>query len=383
MLAELQQIRWAKVPETAVALRDKYAASAAAISAAIEDLPRGGFLDLWQNGNDLVLNVGDWCESADLAAWETTLEPLCDDLRVESEIGNPGAEWVKIAFRYRELPYQVKQAASAALRSLGQIGGYVPGGWADALGGPTPLSGMLASGMIGAGLGYGAGWLGEQVLPRDWRRGRLRRALSLAGGLAGATPGALAVFDNWHKGRNLNSGALMGYSKPDEVQYYHSQHPDFDPAMPYVPVDYKSAAAACRGELDSSFKQAFSRTGWELDTELQGPSPIIPIDSFNQTIYRDPFVSSQLSPPIQAAASGLMEAAYNSQPRPGARLVSPMDIARVSAGMGSGYLSGAIVGKALGALVGMPQPAQDQLKQTGMWAGLVANLVPLAFGARG
>jgi hypothetical protein len=41
-----------------------------------------------------------------------------------------------------------------------------------------------------------------------------------------------------------------------------------------------------------------------------------------------------------------------------------MDVARISAGMGSGYLSGAIVGKVLGTLTGMPGSTQDRLKQT-------------------
>ena len=52
----------------------------------------------------------------------------------------------------------------------------------------------------------------------------------------------------------------------------------------------------------------------------------------------------------------------------------------MAAGMGSGYMSGALVGKALGTMMGMPQERQEQLKSTGLWAGMIANLVPIAFG---
>jgi hypothetical protein len=57
-----------------------------------------------------------------------------------------------------------------------------------------------------------------------------------------------------------------------------------------------------------------------------------------------------------------------------------MDVGRMAAGMGSGYLSGALVGKALGLMMGMPESTQDKLKNTGMFAGIVANMVPIAFG---
>jgi hypothetical protein len=57
-----------------------------------------------------------------------------------------------------------------------------------------------------------------------------------------------------------------------------------------------------------------------------------------------------------------------------------MDMGRMAAGMGSGYLSGALVGKGLGLLFGMPESTQERLKETGMFAGVISNLVPVAFG---
>lgn len=393
MLALAVRIKWSQVFSRAQVLLAKHADAAEDLLDVIKDLPQDGFLDLWRKENGgivrLKLNVGDWMSDVD--QWRAALEPHCDHLEVMDEAGGPGEddEWVKVAFSPRlEMPCQVKEAYSKTMRALGEAGGYLPGGWADSLGGPTPLSGMLASGMIGAGLGYGTGWVGEQLLPRSWRKGRLRKTLALMGGLAGAAPGALMMADNLRTGRNVNSGSLLSYPNTSEALHYSPQledgavNPDYDPNIPGVPLDYKQVAASAVGEVPECWKEAASRTGFEFEQPGFGPPPpIIPIDAFNQQIYQDPYISSQLSPPMQAAASGLMEAAYQTRGG-GPRLIGPADIARISAGMGSGYLAGAIVGKALGALMGMPEPAQDRLRQTGMWAGVVANLVPLAFGAR-
>jgi hypothetical protein len=377
MFAVANQLHWMQVFPRAITLYHKHASAAEDLASAIEELPKDGFLDLYRHEEDglvsLFLNVGDWMSGDDIRTWKAALEPHCDHLEVAHESGRLSDPWVKIAFAPpRELPYAVKEAYSTAMRGLAQNAGYLPGGWADSLGGPTPLSGALAGGMIGAGLGYGTGWLGEQLLPRNWRRGKLRRSLALMGGMLGAAPGALMMADNLHKGRGWNNDALIGYPNTSESMNYSpvletgEPNPTFDPNIPEVPLDYKAAA---------------SRTGFEFEAPGFGPAPVIPLDAFNATLFQDPRVSSQLNPAMQAAASGLLEAAYQSRGG-GPRLISPADIARISAGMGSGYLSGAIVGKALGALMGAPEPVQDRLRQTGMWAGIVANLVPLAFGAR-
>jgi hypothetical protein len=68
-----------------------------------------------------------------------------------------------------------------------------------------------------------------------------------------------------------------------------------------------------------------------------------------------------------------------SKAKGGVRFITPLDMAKAAVGMGSGYLSGLLVGKGLGALTGMPEGAQDRLKQVGTYAGVVANLIPAMF----
>ena len=118
----------------------------------------------------------------------------------------------------------------------------------------------------------------------------------------------------------------------------------------------------------------------EVDPEVEKLANFrIDVPEFERTIWTDPRVSQQLTLPQKAMATGLLSGAAQTTGQPNTRWVTPWDMARMTAGMGSGYISGAIVGKVLGALTGMPTDVQDQLKERGVWAGAVANTLPLAF----
>lgn len=197
---------------------------------------------------------------------------------------------------------------------------------------PSPLAAGLTSGVLGAGLGYGLGYLGEKAMPNRWKKGRLRKSLGILGGLAGAGVGA-----GW-AGANLIAG--LPVNSPDLFN---------------IPDGSKTAEADYGAGL----------------------API-PVNEFNQIIWNDPRVSARLPNAVQAAATGLVSGA--SYMRGGAQLISPLDVGRMAAGMGSGYVSGALVGKALGLMLGMPDDVQEKLKNSGMFAGVIANLIPVAFG---
>ncbi len=82
---------------------------------------------------------------------------------------------------------------------------------------------------------------------------------------------------------------------------------------------------------------------------------------------------------MQAAASGVVTGAANLPGKFNSSLVTPLDMGRMAAGMGSGYLSGMLVGKGLGLLFGLPPKVEDTLKRTGVWAGVVKTLIPKIF----
>jgi hypothetical protein len=263
---------------------------------------------------------------------------------------------------------------------------------------PSPLAAALAGGLLGAGLGYGGGALAEQILPkRHFNRGRLRKTLALLGGGLGAAPGLWlgSIAQRNHPETPDLRAWLSGWPnrKGDELT------PGPDPiAPPEVPEDYlnpeydqpiqrslfdsvnwnrKQACAAAfellfDKQVPSYYKEAV-QAGWGYGLAELSNVPNIKADEFTQTVWADRFTPV----PIRAATTGLVDSA--SALNRGTRLVSPMDIAKIGIGMGSGYASGLLVGKVLGALAGLKPEAQEVLQRAGTWAGILSNVVPLVF----
>jgi len=272
---------------------------------------------------------------------------------------------------YLALAPQIKEAidkSGSAGERLAQLINLKPGTYPGGIpNSPGPLRSMLVGGLAGAGVGYLGGALAERVLPDTWERRRLRRTLAAIGGLAGATPGAMWGLVNKSDGRDFNDSSLFQQSgyKPE-------------PKIGDIPIDSGLIDTVHFADKVSEYHEYIKSANLFPNSGL-GYSPI-PVDEFNRVIWQEPRVSSLLSPPVQAAASGLVSGAAALGGRQ-ARFVTPFDIGRIAAGMGTGYLSGALVGKGLGLLMGMPRQTQEKLKNTGMMAGIIANLVPIAFGA--
>ena len=356
-------LAWKQAASNAVDLYESMIEPLMYVNDAISDLPRDGFQALWAcKAGGYSVQCLPTTTTAEKQAWADALQGYQRFSSTEFRFAEPTdrENWIKVAFRDGQRDFLAeKQAASNVVRGVLKGLGHAPSSFSKFIpGGPGPLVGTLTGGLAGAALGYGAGWLGEKLLPEGWERGRLRRTLATLGGVAGAAPGALMTLNNYQNDRPLNSPAMF--------------------------ADDKYAAARDKLLASLGYKLASSQTGYDVDLE---PLPEISVDDFKNTVWRDPLVSQQLGVPLRAASVGLLESAWYArnlqEPQTsGPRLVRPRDIARITAGMGSGYFSGALVGKALGALMGMPQEVQDRLKQTGMWAGVVANMIPLAFGAR-
>lgn len=266
--------------------------------------------------------------------------------------------------------WATKSSESPTLRKLVEwlnlTQGTYPGGIPNH---PGPLAAMLVGGLAGAGLGYGAGALGETVMPSKWKRGRLRKTLAALGGVAGTAPGAIWGAGNMSADREFNDSSLFQqrYVPGDDLgenRYVPSKYLSDEP--------YDKLSEDIATTLEKVANIPYTNTGMGFDK--------VPVNEFNQIVWGDPRVYSRLNPPVQAAATGLVTGAANLAGRRGTTFVTPSDIGRLAAGMGSGYLSGMLVGKALGTLMGMPEETQDTLKNTGLWAGVVANIVPIAFG---
>jgi hypothetical protein len=292
---------------------------------------------------------------------------------------------------------------SPNLRTMGELSGYLPGGqysW-QIPGVPRHLAGMLGGGLLGAGMGAGAGWLASRVLPRAWDRSRLPKTMAILGSLVGSAPGMAATLSNLANHSSWTDDGLFADALPP-MQKYQSEspsypggssapavfhhNPEYDPAaqIESPPSKYKLASdeldRVLTDELHPIAKKAISDTGYEIDY----PMADIPVAQVARDMFDDPHVTSTLPLPMRAATYGLVDAAWRAkqlgnQDVNSVRVVSPADIARVTAGMGAGYLSGALVGRVLGTLLGAPIETQDTLKRVGLYSGAIANVLPLAF----
>lgn len=359
---QLGELQWRLVPQRALQLAKRSSDAAHDIREAIEGLPRDGFLDIWYSPDKdaALINFGDWAPRSDVDDWLGALDGVVSSADYDYEMGGPGkGDWVKIATQPPGVLF-FKRSYSPTLRALGSLGGYFPDYFGKIPGVPSPLAAMLASGMLGAGAGYGTGWALEKVMPENWQRGRLRRTLAILGGLGAAAPAGL-----W-AATNVAEQGLPGLV---------SGSPLDTPVSPGVNRRYDSAGRLLK-----------SNAAWDApeDVDMTGAFPA-PIDANKliETIHTPP-VYQQLSAPMRTATTGLAIGAghLQTQGQGMPRLISPVSVGNMAAGMGSGWLSGLVVGKVLGALTGMPEPAQKRLRDTGLWAGAITNIIPLAFPGR-
>ena len=254
----------------------------------------------------------------------------------------------------------VKVAYSPILRRLGELTQFFPSKDIPGFGG-RPIASTVASGLLGAGVGYGAGWLGEKVIPR-WAQspGTLRKRLALLGGAAGAAAGATPGLINLHDGRSFNDPTLWDHSidEPWQGNYFGSR--------------YKAAV--------DQFVESHS-----LGT-IGGPSfedqPLIQTDELGRVLW-----GTGASPQTTAMTMGAVYGANQMpDPRSSPGMVTPHQVGLFGMAMGAagggiqGYIAGRAVGLGLGLLTGMPAGTQNTLGRTGATLGVLNTLVPKLFG---
>jgi hypothetical protein len=253
----------------------------------------------------------------------------------------------------------VKAGSSPTLKTVGQwlnfFPGTYPGGIPNHAG---PVASMITSGLVGAGLGYGSGWLAEKALPDTWRKGRLRKTLAALGAGVGVLPGLVYGHTNVQQGLPFNDNSL--FAKRGEA----------------LSDRYLGGVAAVadrmRQEREAFLKEAafddYAGTGATGDVRVN-------VNSFGHTLWE-----VGADPRTAAVTMGALRAAAQMPGGSGPGWVTPSQMGRLAMGMGAGYLSGALVGGALGLLTGLPPSAQDTLKRTGMYLGVVQAVVPRLFG---
>lgn len=252
----------------------------------------------------------------------------------------------------------VKVAMSPTLRRVGEIGNFFNGNYQGGIPNhPGPVSSMLTSGLLGAGLGYGAGWLGEQLMPGRWEKNRLRNTLAAVGGAVGAAPGAIYGAVNKMNGKPFNSNSLFAGTPGESPQL------EVDPG-------YKQAVQSlCSIKLADDFESIAD----DYDRPRRRTPIDVNIDAMGHTLWQvtDPATAGTTVAALRTASR------LPGGDRPGH--VTPAQMGQLALQMGGGYISGALVGGALGLLAGMPKETQQTLADVGMYGSLVKSLIPHMF----
>jgi hypothetical protein len=291
----------------------------------------------------------DWCLDA------MTAKVGSDFVRREPlEQAELGDWWVKVAY-------------SPFIRGILNKLQFLPSSADDKIGG-RPVASTIATGLLGAGLGYGGGWLYEKMVPERFReKGKARRMGAMLGGLGGAAVGATPGFINWHDGREFNDPTLWSGQPEDGWE---------------VDLASKKEVKAVDALLE---KGAFQVHPTGISGTMGGPSftemPLIRTDALGRVVYNSG-IGPQLAAQTMGAAYGANQMP-DSRTRPG--VVTPHQTGLFGLAMGAagggikGYATGYLVGKGLGVLTGMPAGTQNTIARTGAAAGVLNTLVPQLF----
>ena len=162
-LVEIDAYLWSTVPEKMDTLVEKCAAPAWDIRTATSSIYTKHDVGYYWNPYREKAGVyfrpvfdieeGAWCKAAlDRAVGSKHVHT--ESLTLEEATDG---SWVKVAY------------SPTLLRTIGEAMNFFPAGgkkggktWMGIS--PSPLAGMLTTGLVGGGLGYGLGWLGEKLL---------------------------------------------------------------------------------------------------------------------------------------------------------------------------------------------------------------------------
>ena len=243
----------------------------------------------------------------------------------------------------------------------GALSNWTAGAWDTAnklLGGATPLSNGIVSGLLAGGAGYGAGALAEQLFPERYiQRGKLRRTLGSAGLLFGAGIGANNAYAN---SRAMKTNFFQGLITPNAT-----------------PVKYGTAIKTA-----FDFQPAYNPMV-PGDSGLYAPTVSVP--QFNIAAWHDvqrgmaSGYQNHTPPQYAAATTGLMTgiSTYNQSP-----IIRPIDVIHGIASAGVGLATANLAGRALSALAGLTPAGQNKLQDMGLWGGMMHAIVPQMFGSR-
>ena len=328
--------------------------------------------------------------------WHNALKAISGvrNVRTESEYGPHGDDdWIR-----------VKTSAALSLLNMPYRAAGIPSG------GPSPMSNALVSGLLGAGLGYGGGWLAEHLMPEEYvERGRLRKNLAMLGGIGGAAMHAPQMFANAGMNREATGKSHWMRSAFGGDKYQHMAPHEGD-WKDHFARGHKTAAWNMMREVCTMLdppNDLLLRSSAGFVKEAYGSGAFgaqgvglrpVPVDAFNRAIWNDVhngLNSSQANPygtrspygdnsqnfttPATAAAvTGLVSGVqqmYGNRP-----LLSPRHFVSGLANAGVDLATARVAGGVLGALGGLTPTGQKKIQDMGLWSGMLRGVTGSVLG---
>lgn len=334
---------WQNVPEEAVRLASLSLSTYTHIKTANLPEQEDNYRKFWYHPYEQILffNIGKDKDLIKLSSYKNSLQNTPNVKYLEYDwTGTPDLSrepWVQFRFNTHSNFFKKAEEDKGIqpFSSIAQATGYKEGPVTDIIGGPNPISAGIASGILGAGLGYGTGAALEHLFPERYvERGRARKTLGLLG--LGAGVGVPA----WWAWARHRSGQ--------------------DPFKVAAALDLVVDADCDVNEEFNKLADSFNSIDYQ---------PMIDSDYFNKLVWSPMDKTTPSS--LRAMASGLVTGASAVR---NTSDVSPMDIARVA----KGGLYGLAFGRAAGALVGLKPEYQDKLMEMGAWTGVLKTSLPKA-----
>lgn len=380
---------WQQVPVKVAKIVTNHSRTIRTLRKLVEQLPKSvdhGYIFFNPDTKSVHAVLSDGDDEPTYNKWHNTLKAVTgvNNVTVEAE-GHPSNpdDWILVK--------------KSAARGMGVLLGFEK----RALDSPNSLATTLAGGLIGGGLGWGAGKLLGWLFPEDYvDKDQVGRLGLILGAGAGAVPG---LWSGINKSKFIDpqtgqpAGLWKGFTRhvntlqtPPDLQadmdaYRASQGTGLPKIGSYVPdgVDDWLVKAA-QGFVNPT----------TAGTSLQS----VPLDAFGRAIWNDvhnyasaarnpygtksPWGTNEqpmyTPPAVGAAMSGIVSGIGAQYGSPPSLLAGHFGRGLVAAGVDTARAK--VAGGILGALGVLKPAGQKQLQQMGLWGGLMRGLAGSLLG---
>lgn len=291
-----------------------------------------------------------FCKRAASAVGPLRAAPLTLD-----ELSSPEGGWIKVAY-------------SHGLRRAGELLNFFPGQYPGGIpNAPSPLAAMLTTGLVGAGLGYGAGRVVGGLLPERFGR-KLRRAGAVTGGALAALPASA-----WAVANHANDHSILDAWPLDEPPTSEADFSDLlkqsAEMFPEIPCG-RLMKQAIDDMLDEGEEKIASNFSTLAPNALE-----VNINEVGHTLW-DLGASEDL---VGTTLGALYAAQQLPDPRRRVGVVTGSQLGRLAANAAGDYMDGLLLGAALNVVVGTPIPATT-FGAANATLGVLSDIVPKLFG---